>query len=139
MEVSADEHPAETALKLQLMRIYNSKLAERARRKRFVLERGLLDLRGAQAKEKRLSKEERELVARFRPFARFLSPEDYETLLEGCLKAHRLQLQIGMYKAYRALGLTSLEDIEGFERERRQEALTARMRRQSADGTRRGA
>jgi transcriptional adapter 2-alpha len=45
MEFYPDEHPNETALKLQVLRIYNTKLAERDRRKRFAIDRGLIDIK----------------------------------------------------------------------------------------------
>lgn len=48
MEFGADDHPSEIELKLQVIRIYNQKLAERDRRKRFVIERGLVDVKSQQ-------------------------------------------------------------------------------------------
>jgi transcriptional adapter 2-alpha len=48
MEFSPDDHPSERELKLQIVRIYNLKLAERDRRKRFVIERGLVDCKKQQ-------------------------------------------------------------------------------------------
>lgn len=49
MEFSPDDHPSEVELKLQVIRIYNTKLAERDRRKRFVIDRGFIDVKGQQA------------------------------------------------------------------------------------------
>ena len=40
MEFGPSDHPSERALKLDVVRIYNAKLDERERRKRFVIERG---------------------------------------------------------------------------------------------------
>jgi transcriptional adapter 2-alpha len=48
MEFSLDEHPSERELKLQVVRIYNHKLAERNRRKQFAIERGLVDFKHQQ-------------------------------------------------------------------------------------------
>ena len=42
MEFSPEDHESERELKLKIIEIYNSKLDERERRKKFVLERGLL-------------------------------------------------------------------------------------------------
>jgi hypothetical protein len=48
MEFGAEDHPSEQELKLQVIRIYNQKLAERDRRKRFVIDRGLVDVKAQQ-------------------------------------------------------------------------------------------
>ena len=48
MEFSTDDHPSERDLKLQIIRIYNAKLAERDERKRFVIDRGLVDFKKQQ-------------------------------------------------------------------------------------------
>ncbi|CAE7455735.1 ADA2A, partial [Symbiodinium microadriaticum] len=43
MEFHKDDTPAEVAMKLQVMGIYNNKLRERNDRKAFVIERGIID------------------------------------------------------------------------------------------------
>jgi transcriptional adapter 2-alpha len=40
-----EEHPSEVQLKLDVIRIYNEKLDERDKRKRFVIDRGVVDIR----------------------------------------------------------------------------------------------
>ena len=52
MEFGPSDHPSERALKLDVVRIYNAKLDERERRKRFVIERGLVDYRRTQSEGK---------------------------------------------------------------------------------------
>jgi hypothetical protein len=54
MEFLPDEHPSERELKLQVIRIYNSKLKERDERKKFVIERGLVDRKEQQAVRDRI-------------------------------------------------------------------------------------
>ena len=71
----------ELQLKLQVIRIYNSKLDDRERRKRFVIDRGLVDRKEQVAQDRRRSKEERDIVARLRVFARFHSAADHEALV----------------------------------------------------------
>jgi transcriptional adapter 2-alpha len=83
MEFLPDDHPSETELKLKIIEIYNSKLDERARRKKFVLERNLLDYKKHQAVERRRPKDERELVTSMRCFSRFHSAEQHERFVEG--------------------------------------------------------
>ncbi len=52
MEFGPDDHESETALKLQVIQIYNHKLAERDRRKRFVIDRGLVNIKEQQSVSK---------------------------------------------------------------------------------------
>ncbi len=48
MEFCADDHASEVALKLEVLKIYNKKLDERNRRKRFVIDRGIVDVKKLQ-------------------------------------------------------------------------------------------
>ena len=48
MEFLNDDHPSERELKLQVIRIYNQKLEERRKRRQFVIERNLVDVKGQQ-------------------------------------------------------------------------------------------
>lgn len=132
MDFNPDDHPSEIALKLQVINIYNRKLAERNERKRFVIDRGLIDFKAQQTKERKLSKDERDLAARFRVFARFLSAADYDALVEGVIKARRLQAQIDLYKYYKALGIRTLDEAKDYEQQKKTNAMSARMQRQSA-------
>lgn len=49
MEFLSDDHPSERELKLQVIRIYNQKLDERRKRRNFVIERNLVDVKAQQA------------------------------------------------------------------------------------------
>ena len=123
----------------QVIKIYNEKLEERNRRKRFVIDRGLIDIKQLQTvrykqcfctlcpnnniltldcmyyrarqQERRRTKEEREFVGRLRPLGRFSSLPEYEALVEGVLRARRLKLQIELYSQYRAMGIRTLEQV----------------------------
>ena len=48
MEFCDSDHPSETALKLDVVKIYNQKLDERDQRKKFVIENGLVDIKKMQ-------------------------------------------------------------------------------------------
>eukprot|EP01034_Spumella_vulgaris_P034696 gene34696-42796_t len=48
MDFDLNDHPSERELKLQVIAIYNRKLEERDRRKRFVIDRGLVDFKNQQ-------------------------------------------------------------------------------------------
>ncbi len=129
MEFSPDDHPSEIELKLQVIRIYNTKLAERDRRKRFVIDRGLIDVKGQQAKEKRLSKEERDLVGKLRIFSRFQTQEEHELLVEGLLKARRLKQQLELYKLYQKMGLTTLQEVKQYEMDKKNQEKEIKFRK----------
>lgn len=45
MEFNDDDKPVELNMKYKLLEIYNVRLDERIKRKKFVIERGLLDLK----------------------------------------------------------------------------------------------
>ena len=68
----------ERDLKLKVIEIYNSKLDGRTERKKFILDRDLLT-----RKEKKRTKEEREVANNMRPFARFHASEEHEAFLQG--------------------------------------------------------
>lgn len=132
MEFNPDDHPSETALKLQVIRIYNRKLEERNARKRFVIDRGLVDFKAQQAREKKMTKEEREEVAKFRVFARFMTKEEFEDMVSVLLLAKRLNQQVDLFKHYQALGLKTLPEVIALEEQKRKAAHQMKVQKQSA-------
>lgn len=74
-----------------LMQIFVSfRLDERKRRKDFILERGLLNVKRQQALDRKRSKEERELYNRCRVFMRYHSMEEHEALVNGLIAERKL-------------------------------------------------
>jgi transcriptional adapter 2-alpha len=71
---------ARTDLKLKVLEIYNSKLDARAERKKFILQRGLLERR-----DKKRSKEEKEVYNNMRVFARFHTDDEHEQFVQGLI------------------------------------------------------
>lgn len=133
MEFLPDDHPGERELKLAVIKIYNAKLDEREKRKDFVQKRGLVDFKKQQAAERRRTKEERELTARLRVFARFHSPEEHEALVDGILKVRKLRKQIELYKHYRSMGCRTLQEVQQYEadRKRREQDMKTRKQRET--------
>ena len=109
------EHPTETQLKLKILEIYNGKLDERERRKQFVKERGLLDYRRQLVAERRKPRFERDIRNQFRPFARFVSPDEWEDLVQGFVAERRLRKRIDQLQKYRGLGIRTLAEAEEYE------------------------
>ncbi|ETW06462.1 hypothetical protein H310_02718 [Aphanomyces invadans] len=119
MEFSEDDHPTERELKLKVIAIYNAKLDERERRKKFVIEHQLLDYKKYQQNERRRPKDERELVMQLRPFARFHSKEEHDALVGGLVAAMRLRKQIALLQEYRRHGIRTLAEAELYEQDKR--------------------
>jgi len=80
LEFFKDDSRADKELKLDVCKIYNAKLDERERRKRFVVERGLVDYTACAAEDKKRPRDERDLVARMRVFARFQTVAEHEVM-----------------------------------------------------------
>ena len=119
MQFAEGEHPSDVALKLEVIRIYNRKLDERQKRKDFVVRRGLLDYKRVLSAERRRPKEEREIISRMRPFARFQSPEEHEAFIQGMLKAKKLRRRIEQLQFYRSIGAKHAAEGERLEDQRR--------------------
>lgn len=90
MEFSEDDPEDEVKLKLQVLEHYNARLDERNRRKKFVIEWNLLDLKKIQKNEWKLSKEERDIVNSMKIFAWFQSKEEHDKLVNRLLKEFNL-------------------------------------------------
>lgn len=112
MEVGEDDSKAEKDLKAQVLEIYAAKLNERAKRKEFVLERGLTNFKAYQAAEKKRSKEEKELRDSLRVFTRFVPQVDMDKFIHGILEERQLRATIDLYCEGRAHGATTLEDCD---------------------------
>ncbi|EEC51919.1 predicted protein, partial [Phaeodactylum tricornutum CCAP 1055/1] len=122
MEFLPGEPIEDKQLKLQVLAIYNSKLDEREKRKKFVLSRKLYDYRKTQTEHEKLPQDERDLVHRMRLFERFHTPEEHKEFLADLLKAKRLRKEIAKLQMYRRLGIRTLLEAEKYEldKERRQ-------------------
>uniref|UniRef100_K3X7P8 Transcriptional adapter n=1 Tax=Globisporangium ultimum (strain ATCC 200006 / CBS 805.95 / DAOM BR144) TaxID=431595 RepID=K3X7P8_GLOUD len=130
MEFSEDDHPTERELKLKVIEIYNAKLDERERRKRFVIERGLLDYKRHQQSERRRPKDERELIAQMRPFARFQTPKEHDDFVNGLITAMRLRKQILLLQEYRKNGVRTLAEAELYDQEKKKREVDQALQKQ---------
>ena len=119
LDFRREDSEEERALKLRMVTVYNGRLEERARRRNFILDRGLLNVRRTAAAERRRTGEEREVVGRARLLARFHSPQQHEALLEGLAGEARLRARVEELKEWRRAGLTALGEAEAYEAEKR--------------------
>lgn len=109
MEFFEDDTPENNELKNNVIELYNARLDERIRRKKFVIERGLLDLKKQQKFERKKSKEEREIINGMKIFARFNSEEDHQRIVNSIIKERQLREVIEQLKFFRSKGLTNLD------------------------------
>lgn len=115
----------ETALKMTVFDIYNSRLGSRADRKRVIFEHNLLDYRKIMAQDKKRTKDERELYNKAKPFARMMNHEDFETFTKDILYEHNLRLAIAQLQEWKQMGVTDLKHGEKYEIEKQARAQRA--------------
>ncbi|KAL7433963.1 hypothetical protein ACHAXM_003893 [Skeletonema potamos] len=115
MEFSSDDTKADQDLKLDVIRIFNSKLDEREKRKQFIIDHKLLNYRENQEEMWKREPDERHLIQRMRLFARFHTYEEHESFVQQVLEAKRLRKEIAKLQMYRRMGISSLADAEKYE------------------------
>ncbi|KAJ7514548.1 hypothetical protein O6H91_23G049200 [Diphasiastrum complanatum] len=128
MEFKDNDTDADRELKLRMLHIYLSRIDERKRRRDFILERGLLNLKQQQAQDRKRSKEERELFQRSRIFLRYHSTEDHEALLAGLDAERKIRQRIEELQEYRAAGCHTLAEGEMYASEKRRRGTEASLR-----------
>jgi transcriptional adapter 2-alpha len=109
MEFFEEDTEENIQLKNSVIELYNARLDERIRRKKFVIERGLLDLKRTQKYERKRSKEEREIINSMKIFARFNTEEEHQRIVNNLIKERLLREVIEQIKFFRSKGLTSLD------------------------------
>lgn len=108
----------EVELKVTVMDIYNSKLTQRALRKRVMFEHGILEYRKNQAIDKRRTKEEKDLLMKSKPFARLMNKRDYEEFSDGLLRELTLRQAVTQLQEWRKNGIISFEGGATYEMEK---------------------
>lgn len=86
MEITDEDCDKDKEVKQRVLEIYNSKLDERKKRKEFVVNRNLLDLKAQEQTDKKRPRDEKELRDKMRPFSRFHTPQDHEEMMKGVLE-----------------------------------------------------
>lgn len=119
MEFRDSDTPQEKELKLQIIEIYNSKLDERTYRKRFVIERNLLDIKLQQQKEKKRTKDERDLHSFLKPISRFQTEEEQEKLVSLLIEEKRIRNHLQKVQEWCSLGIRTLEEVKRYEEEKK--------------------
>ena len=108
MEFYDDDKKSEQELKYEILKLYNAKLDERIRRKKFVVEKGLLDTKKQQQLERKRPKEEREIYTQMKPFMRFCEGDEFRQLVDGLIEERSLRQRLEELKLFRYLFSLSL-------------------------------
>ena len=110
----------EKKIKFDVLKDYNLRIKEREERKKFVFEKGLLDLRRQNRIESKLSRDEFELLLFLKPFARFYENSEFFDLFEGISIEQELKLMLKninkLEKEKNSKGekICSIEEIENY-------------------------
>lgn len=112
MEIQDEDSKADKLLKIEVLRIYCQKLMEREKRKKFVHDRNLTDVKARQAVEKKRSKEERDFREKLKVFMCHANGEDMEKFIKGMLEERELRTHITMLREGRSQGATTVEECE---------------------------
>ena len=110
----------EMELKMTVMDIYNSRLTQRADRKKVIFEHNLLEYRENTKLEKKRSKDEKDLVQKAKPFARMMNRQDFEDFCQGLVDEQNLRQAIAQLQEWRSLKIGDLRSGEKFENEKSQ-------------------
>ncbi|CZT09613.1 probable transcriptional adapter 2 [Rhynchosporium agropyri] len=105
----------EMELKITVMDIYNSRLTQRAERKKVIFEHNLLEYRKNAALDKKRTKEERDLLNKAKPFARMMNHDDFQDFCNGLIEEHNLRQAVSQLQEWRAMKIGGLKGGEKYE------------------------
>lgn len=116
---SEDDSQVEIKLKKALLAGYSGILDARQARRQFIVEHNLLNFKKQQTIEKSRTKEDRDVFNSLKPFARFLSLQDFSTLHKDLTREEELKRRISQLHEYRRNGIRSLSQVPAFENEKK--------------------
>ena len=108
----------EMELKMTVMNIYNSRLTQRAERKKVIFEHNLLEYRKNAQADKKRTKEERDLLNKAKPFARMMNGHDFEEFCAGLIEEHNLRQAVAQLQDWRAMKIGDLASGEKYEQDK---------------------
>lgn len=114
-----DDSVFDLLLKLAMLDIYSAVLERRAARRRFVHEHGLLDFKKQQAHDKARGREDRDTLNAMKAFARFMSPDVFDSLHCGLTCEEELRRRNQSLQEYRRHGLRTFAEVARFEAEKK--------------------
>ena len=118
---------------MKILEIYNIRLDERIKRKNFVIERDMLDLKKQNTLDRIRTKEEKEIYNLLKIFARFNTPEDHEKLVQGIYKEKMLKRRIEELRFYKKIGLKTFEEVELYLQEKKKKDEAFQKKQKQSD------
>ncbi|KAL7419684.1 Transcriptional adapter ada2 [Cryptotrichosporon argae] len=109
------EDEDELEVKLAMLDIYFSKLDRREEAKNVIFDRGLTEYKKIQALERKRPKDEKELIGRYKVFAKLQTAQDFEVLVEGLIYEQQLRRRIAELQEYRRVGITTAAEAEAYD------------------------
>jgi transcriptional adapter 2-alpha len=107
-----------------MLNIYHSVLIARGERKKIIFDRNLVDFKKIMLNEKKRSKEEKDLLARIRAFARLQTREDFDQFADGMLEEIKLRQKIAQLQEYRRMGVTTHEQAKEYDKAKEKKTQT---------------
>lgn len=115
-----DDAQEEREAKIRLLELYNERLEERYRKRKFVLDRNLHDMKAMKEKEKKRTKEEKEIYNKVKKFMNMMTMEEFDQFVASLLEEKALVQKIKEIQEYRRNGIRSFAEAEAFKNERPQ-------------------
>lgn len=129
-----DDTQEEREAKLRLLELYNERLDERYKKRRFVLERNLHEWKTIREKEKKRTKEEKEIHNKVKKFMSMMSMEEYEQFVASLVEEKALIQKIKEFQEYRKNGIRTFAEVEAYKNERPQYQETPKRGRPLGSG-----
>jgi len=101
LEFLDDDTNEERELKINVLKAYNAQLEEREKRRKFVIERNLLDIKKQMNFERKLSKDDREIYNCLKPFAQYMDNSQFHELFDGIVLEKNIRQRLNQLKQYK--------------------------------------
>ena len=118
---------------MKVLEVYNTRLDERIRRKKFVIERDMLDLKKQNFFDRVRTKEEKEIYNLLKEFARFNTPEEHEKLVQGIYNEKMLKKKMDELRFYMKIGFKSFDEVELYLQEKRKKDEAYQKKQKQSD------
>lgn len=112
LEFIENESEEDIKIKENMLLAYKKELEEREKRRKFIISKGLLDLKRQNGIECKLSREDREILNFLKPTLKFFDQSKFYDLFE-CERIEKdLKQIINQLKGYQKMGLNTLDAIK---------------------------
>ena len=101
LEFLDDDTKEEQEIKMNVLKAYNAQLEEREKRRKFVIERNLLDIKKQMNFERKLSKDDREIYNCLKPFAQYMDNSQFHELFDGIVLEKNIRQRLNQLKQYK--------------------------------------